>query len=199
VVRAGFEAGRSWREIWEGLPGRTFIAIKNRGQKLGLKQCPAGIPWTAEEDATLRAGFEAGESWKAIAEQLPRRSTDLVRRRGLLLGLERGEKRVLVAWTEAEDEEIRAGVAAGETDEELAKRLPGRSQCAVEKRRLMLTGSEHPAERWTKAEDAALREGLASGKSWKEIAKEFPGRTRRAAEMRANRLRQKRDESDGAV
>jgi hypothetical protein len=61
AIRAGFEAGRSWKEISEGLPGRTFIATKVRGGKLGLKQCEAGIPWTADEIATLRAGVEERE------------------------------------------------------------------------------------------------------------------------------------------
>jgi hypothetical protein len=111
----------------------------------------------------------------------------MVRHRARTLGIERSEKRVHVAWTEAEEEEIRAGVAAGETIEEIAKRLPGRTLRAVEDRRAALREGERPVvERWTGAEDAALREGFESGKTWKEIADGLPGRTRNAAQIRGN-------------
>jgi hypothetical protein len=182
AIRAGVEAGKSWEEISDGLPGRTFVATHHRGLKLGLKHGEAGVLWTAEEDAMLRAGVEAGESWKSIAERLPGRNGDMAKERAKRLGIERSEKKVLVAWTEAEDEEIRAGVAAGETTEEIAKRLPGRTLDAVRHRRKALRDSlgeqgESVREPWTEAENAALREGFASGKSWKEIAKDFPRRT----------------------
>jgi hypothetical protein len=136
--------------------------------------------WTAEEDAMLRAGLEAGGSWKSIAEKLPGRNGDMARHRARQLKIERSEGKVLVAWTEAEDEEIRAGVAAGETNEEIAKRLPGRTLEAVKHRRIALRDSlreqGESVRLWTEAEDAALREGFASGKSWKEIAKDLPRR-----------------------
>jgi hypothetical protein len=202
VIRAGVEAGKSWREIAEGLPGRTFSATKHRGEEvLGLKLREAGAEWTADEDATLRAGVEAGEPWETIAETLPGRTAHASRDRASRLGIERREKQVHVAWTEGEDEEIRAGVAAGQTTKEIATRLPGRTADAVEARRTRLLKSERPVvERWTEGEDAALREGFASGKSWKEIARDFPGRTQRAVETRGlKRLKLKRDDSDSAA
>jgi hypothetical protein len=173
--------------------------------KLGLKQREAGVPWTAEEDAMLRAGVEAGESWKSIAEKLPGRNGEMARHRARQLEIERSEKRVFVAWTEAEDGEIRAGVAAGERSAQIAKRLPGRTLEAVKHRRRVLRDSlgeqgESVRQLWTEAEDAALREGFASRKSWKEIAKDFPGRTQKALERRAQKeLKLKRDDSDSGV
>jgi transposase len=112
----------------------------------------------------------------------------MTRGRARQLGLERGQKQVQVAWTEAEEEVIRKGVAAGETCAQIAERLPGRTLLAVKARRVALREGARVKERWTEAEDAALREGLASGKSWKEIAKAFPGRTETAATIRRFRL-----------
>jgi hypothetical protein len=153
-----------------------------------LKHGEAGIPWTADEDATLRAGVEAGEGWETIAETLPGRTAAASRTRAAQLGIERSEKQVHVAWTEAEDEELRAGAAAGETVQELAKRLPGRTPNAVAIRRFLLGGNKLPvAERWTETEDTALREGFASGKKWKEIAEGLPGRTRKAVAARGSK------------
>jgi hypothetical protein len=59
---------------------------------LGLRSREAGAPWTAEEDATLRAGVEAEESWKTISERLPGRSGEMARLRASGLGMERAEK-----------------------------------------------------------------------------------------------------------
>jgi hypothetical protein len=113
----------------------------------------------------------------------------------------RRKKRSHVAWTEAEDEEIRVSVAAGETIQELANRVPGHTLDAVALRRLRLVGSKLPVgELWTEAEDMALREGFASGKKWKEIAEGLPGRTRKAVETRGSRQlglkRRKRGDSE---
>jgi hypothetical protein len=201
AIRGGIEAGRSWKEISECLPGRTFFATKKRGHALGLKHREGDNAWTADEDATLRAGVEAGEPWKTIAATLPGRTACASKDRAKMLGIERSEKQVHVAWTEAEDAEIRAGVAAGEATAEIAKRLPGRTLRAVELRRAALREGEPPvAERWTEAEDAALREGFESRKSWKEIAEGVPGRTMNAVAARGiNQLglkRRKRGESE---
>jgi hypothetical protein len=151
-----------------------------------LRHREAGIAWTADEDATLRAGVEAGEGWKTIAEKLPGRNEATTRLRANLLGIERSEGRVHIAWREAEDEEIRAGVAAGETTAEIAKRLPGRTLKAVETRRAVLGEGGYVKERWTEAEDAALREGFESGKTWKEIAAGLPSRTGNAVRVRGS-------------
>jgi hypothetical protein len=247
------EAGKSWREISEGLPGRTFYATKKRGHALGLKHGEAGAPWTAAEDATLRAGVEAGEPWKTIAEKLPGRKWTMARDRAKVLGIERSEgrlhvawteaedeeiragveagerwetiaeklpgrkwtmardrarwlgierseKQVQIAWTEAEDEEIRAGIAAGETTEAIAKRLPGRTLNAVGIRRIRLgEGGHRVVERWTEAEDAALREGFKSGKTWKDIAGGLPVGPDGAAATRVLRgLGRERDDPSGS-
>jgi hypothetical protein len=197
AIRDGFEAGKGWREIAEGLPGRTMGATAERGHRLGLRRQE---PWTADEDAAIRAGIEAGESWKTIADRLPGRNGDVVRHRARRLGLERTEKQVYIAWTEAEDAEIRAGVAAGETNAQIAERLPGRTVDAVTHRRVRMEDPPRVQERWTEAEDAALREGFGSGKSWKEIAEGLPGRTKSAVAARGRRtLKPKNDDSDSAA
>jgi hypothetical protein len=134
AIRAGCEAGKTWKEISEGLPGRTAFATKARGRILGLKHREAGVPWTADEDAMLRAGVEAGESWKSIAEKLPGRTVYALTARAALLEIERSEKRVLVAWTGAEDAALREGFASGKSWKEIAKEFPGRTQDAVEMR-----------------------------------------------------------------
>jgi hypothetical protein len=201
AIRTGVEARRPWKEISDGIPGRTFSATKAHGERLGMKRLDR---WTAEEDATLRAGVEAGEPWKTLAERLPSRTVQASRYRASQIGIERSEKQVHVAWTEAEDEEIRAGVAAGETNEEIAKRLPGRTLDAVKHRRTALRDSlrgegESVTEPWTEAENAALRKGFASGKSWKELAKDFPGRTKNAVKVRGRQRFMLRRDSDAAA
>jgi hypothetical protein len=203
-LRAGVEAGESWKEISDGLPGRTDLATKHRGIVLGLQHGEARVPWTADEDARLRAGVEAGESWSRIVEELPGRGARAAELRAMRLKIERSEI-LVIPWTEAEDGELRAGVAGGKTNEEIAARLPDRTPLAVKARRFALRGSlkeqgESVRRLWTKAEDAALRESFASGKRWKEIAKAFPGRTQNAVERRGRRqLKLKRGDSGSAV
>jgi hypothetical protein len=200
AIREGVEMGRSWMKIAEGLQGRTRSATAIHGERLGLKRCEAGLAWTTDEDTALRAGVEAGQTWKAIAESLPGRTAYAAEFHAIRLGLKRGNAKVIVVWTEAEDEEIRAGVAAGEATAEIAKRLPGRTLGAVKQRRTALRAGEPCSERWTEAEDAALRESLASGKRWKEIAEGLPARTWRAVQVRGNKsLRLKRREAEAAA
>jgi hypothetical protein len=187
VLRVGFEAGQSWREIADFLPGRTLYAAKARGNHLNLKRRQAGTRWTDAEKATLRAGVEARESWVRIAERLPGRSGGGTRNGAKRLGIERSKKQVSKAWTEAEEETILAGVAAGKTSSEIAKDLPGRTLDAVEKRRILLREGAPLSKPWTEAEDAALRASFASGKKWEEIAAELPGRRVRAVRTRGSK------------
>jgi hypothetical protein len=129
AIRAGFEAGKTWQEIAEELPGRGTATTKQRGHVLGLKHREGGVPWTEEEDAALRASLEAEEPWKTVAEKLPGRTSERTRARARRLQVERSEKRVCLAWTEAEDEELRAGFEAGESWKTIAEeRLVGRSE-----------------------------------------------------------------------
>jgi hypothetical protein len=144
----------------------------------------------------IRAGLEAKESWQTTADELPGRSiqaakqrADRNRRRG---------KRVHVRWMAADDEVVRAGVAAGETSEKITERLPGRTLCAVQTRRVVLREGERRAvERWTEAEDAALRASFRSGKSWKEVAEGLPARTTMAIKKRAPTVLRLRREGEG--
>jgi hypothetical protein len=61
-----------------------------RAEELGLKVREATVPWTADEDAALRASCESGKTWRGIAEGLPRRTRAAVETRAVnKLGLKR--------------------------------------------------------------------------------------------------------------
>jgi hypothetical protein len=151
------------------------------------------VPWRPDEEATLRRSVEAGDSWASVSALLPGRTAIACKTRAQVLGISRGQRRKsdrrANAWTPAEDEVIRAGIAAGETSSEIAERLPDRTLKAVEGRRFLVKGKAEPrvTNQWTQAEDSALREGFALGRRWKEIAEELPGRTAEAAATRARK------------
>jgi hypothetical protein len=150
--------------------------------------------WRAEEDATVRAGVEAGESWDAIVERLPGRNGRMARYRASRLGVGRGEKRVVVAWTEAESAGTRAGVAVGETSGKIAERLPGRTVAAVRLRRAALKEGERRVfghfERWTEVEDEKIRAAITAGESNAQCAERLPGRSLDAVQRRREALRE---------
>jgi uncharacterized protein YabN with tetrapyrrole methylase and pyrophosphatase domain len=182
-LRAGVAAGEATTEIAKRLPQRTLAAVQHhRGAMTGF--VPRAVErWTGAEEDELRAGVAAGETSEEIAKRLPGRTLAAVQyhRRAM----REGDRRVVERWTEAEEAELRAGVAAGETSEEIAKRLPERTLAAVQhRRRAMEEFDRRVVERWTEAEDAALREGFAAGKSWKEVAEGLPGRTKDAVRRR---------------
>jgi hypothetical protein len=141
AIREGVEAGKSWKAIAKGLPGRSVFATAVRGRRLGLRPRER---WTADEDATLRAGVEAGEPWETIVERLPGRTGQMAQLRARWLGIEPRGKQTHRAWTEAEDAEIRAGVEAGESWQAIAERLSGRNDEMVKgrARRLHIERSE---------------------------------------------------------
>jgi hypothetical protein len=109
----------------------------------------------------------------------------MTRTRAIQLGLKCRDN-VGCRWTAAEDEALRAGVAAGESEAEMAVRLPGRSLRAIACRKQQL---EPAYTCWTKEEDAVLRQSLESGKSWGEIAEQLPGRTKNAVKDRGGGMR----------
>jgi hypothetical protein len=80
-----FESGNPWREMAEGLPGRTAEGTDKRGGGPGLT--PAPIPWTWAEEAALRAGSLAGKIRSRIAQELPGRTAEAMSRRAVRLGL----------------------------------------------------------------------------------------------------------------
>ena len=81
--------------------------------------------WTAEDDALVKAGREAGESCADIAKRLPGRSEASVRSRSNRLkhqpekALGRGwaasGPTAVVAWTAADDALVKAGREAGDS------------------------------------------------------------------------------------
>jgi hypothetical protein len=71
---------------------------------------------------------------------------------------------------------------AGESYEEIAEKLPGRSMVAARERARAFGLALCEKKRWTEAEAATLRENFESGESWKGIAKGLPGRSVAAVE-----------------
>jgi len=65
--------------------------------------------WTAEEDAKLEAGYQAGLTMKHLAERLPGRSPDACRERCARLGLHRTKHRpraLLTGGPDADDRRL---------------------------------------------------------------------------------------------
>jgi hypothetical protein len=59
-MQRGVEAGKSWNEISEALPGCTVRAVETRGRRLGLKHREGRAEWTADEEDAIGRGFEGG-------------------------------------------------------------------------------------------------------------------------------------------
>ena len=97
VLAGGVAARLTCAQIAAKLPGRTYSEVWRRFDRLKRPAAPAPAParhqpekeragavcvaWTADDDAIVKAGLEAGESWGDIAERLPGRSVDSVRSR----------------------------------------------------------------------------------------------------------------------
>ncbi|EOD30457.1 hypothetical protein EMIHUDRAFT_232789 [Emiliania huxleyi CCMP1516] len=225
LVKAGQEAGESWADIAKRLPGRSADSVKSRSKRLkrqpdtSVKHEPVKrelVRWTAADDALVKAGQEAGESWVDIAKRLPGRSAESVKSRSNRLKRQPDTsvkhepvKRELVRWTAADDALVKAGQEAGESWVDIAKRLPGRSADSVKSRfdrlkRQPDTSVKHePVKRelvrWTAADDALLKAGQEAGESWVDIAKRLPGRSAESVKSRSNRLKGPADKSAGGA
>ena len=142
ILRSGIAAGRSCGAIAGDLPGRTSKDVWLRIERLRAQDERGGAPgerkpWDGAEDQILRSGIAAGRSCGAIAGDLPGRTSDHVRTRieRLRAQDERGgAPGELKPWEGAEDQILRAGVAAGHSYAAIAGDLPGRTCSGVRTR-----------------------------------------------------------------
>jgi hypothetical protein len=160
---------------------RSVEQIRARRRHLRLAT-PAGRRYSAEDDALLLRGWEAGVSVEALARQL-RRSPDAVRLHAAQIGLHGpvGRRR----WTVAEDAVVRDGYAEGLTCRRIADALGTRTEGAVVARARKL-GLVTYARAWTRTDDELLRR-LISQRSVTDTARAL-SRTPEAVRMRARRL-----------
>jgi hypothetical protein len=125
-------------------PGNSPTLRPGRGEQSSCGQGPAG-------GIKSRVGARPIDGTRGAAtgreDSLQQRST----------WPKKGARRVRECATEAEDEEVGAGVAVSETTAEIAEGVPGRSPKAVQSRRVTLMKGEHPVA----ADEAAFRESLA--------------------------------------
>jgi bacterioferritin-associated ferredoxin len=192
TIRRLVAEGWTWAQIAGQLTGRSAGEVRTRGRTLGLRLAEArsrrrsevrrikGGRFTPEEDAVLRRAFDDGMSWASIAELLPGRSWESVKKHASgRLGLK--TKAAATAWTEVEDAALRKAIDDGASSwADVARLLPGRTSDAAEYRgrllglRLRATASDR---RWSVDEDAVLRQMVAEGvHSWKDIAEALPAR-----------------------
>jgi hypothetical protein len=62
VMRRGVEAGKSWNEISEALPGCTVRAMETRGRRLGLKDREGRAEWKEISEGVFRAALSSPRS-----------------------------------------------------------------------------------------------------------------------------------------
>jgi hypothetical protein len=167
--------------------GRSADAVDARRRLIGLAPRRRPREWSARQDALLLASRRAGVPARVVAERLGL-PLEAVRRRRRALAPTRAASR---RWTRAEDERLRAWLAAGSSLGELARQL-GRSEGALRTRareRGLLPHAER-RRRWTPFEDDLLRSGYESGLTCQAIASELLAgkRTPESVSTRARKL-----------
>jgi len=211
ILKAAYEEyGNDWTTIASLLPGRTSAGVKwhVRSQPYYKSTRPYNH-WTEEEKATLEAAYgKFGKDWKKIAKRLPGRSEDAVEayaKTQPFFGATRGKPRFRgrgpkSLWTEEERAILGAAHEEFGNDwSEIAKRLPGRSEAAIEacaKRQLFFKAThgvtrfkgQRPRSFWTDEERTILGAAYEEfGNDWSEIAKRLPGRSEAAIEAYAKK------------
>jgi len=167
VLREGYSAALSCREIAQQLAGRSPGAVAARARKLGLADF--GRAWTLRDDARLRALWVREPPVEQIAEALVR-TPEAVRARCRKLGLvspvrlaEPSARR----WTAAEDEVLARHAAANPAT--LARWLKRSDRAVTQRmRKLGLTrpgvrSPHHPAPRGTALSPAERRVARREG------------------------------------
>lgn len=93
ILREHAAKGPKWEGLRELLPKRTYNAICNRRQMLGITtrkhhgHNTKGRLWTPEEDAIIRANALRGPSWSGYKTLLPDRTPVAIKYRREKLGL----------------------------------------------------------------------------------------------------------------
>ena len=172
-------------------------------------------PWEHWEDQLIIDGHKAGKTMKEISHDLPGRSqrgcrdrwNDVLQSRSQ--SSQSPQKDALSSrapkkcywrkeWEDWEDEIVATHHLAGESWQDISKRLPPRSAACVSIRwsnmlkpqyqkaaypqvrslnTRSVSGARKPKDRWTQAEEILLKSLHESGKNWIEIASQLPGRS----------------------
>ena len=157
--------------------GRTEDAIIRRAQQKGIRRVKEiGIPWTAQENATLTKLFPT-TSTVDIAKILGRTASG-VKQHAYLIGLKRD-----IAWTKEEDRKL-AKLYPVMTAKQVSRELERRTPAAISLRAVKLGIKKQNS--WTPQEDAWLTELYPTTRT-RELAK-MMGRSRNAVTFRAWQL-----------
>ena len=168
------EEDRSWEELAEYFPGRTWQALASKYYKLkGLSEPKAEVKhWTTEEDETLLELKEKNEPWGDIVKRFPERSPAAIRSHYTYL---RRDQSLAPAstWKPYTDEEKELLLKVAGTDttwSERAKQFPGRSGRSLKSQYAKLK-QEDPQDfhYWTSDEEDRLVEELERGKTLEEV------------------------------
>lgn len=175
-LRAGFAADMSIADIAASV-GRTFEATRTRIWEIGLRRNSA-LPWSEIEDAELVRRY-GSEPAARIAGDLGRSAT-AVYSRAQAFGLSQERPPAYDPW---EDEQIRAGYAAGIPVAQIAA-LMGRPLAGLMTRASILR-LRHPSlpEDWSVAEASRMLELAETGMLYSRIRRQmvaegFPPRSK---------------------
>lgn len=158
--------------------GRSTAATSVRLRKLGVT-IQDRREWTGDEILRLRAAIDAGNTIRAIADDLDRGECS-VRWKLEDLGLKPGRMRL---WTPAEDARVAGAVDPADLARVAAE--IGRSPASVRSRRRSL--GVLVRKPWDDAEDAELRRLVEAGGSVRSISAAM-GRPASSVSVRARRL-----------
>ena len=195
------EEGKSWEELVEYFPGRTWQALNSRYGKLKRASKPKKTlkqgeqkdrkRWTREEDKILLKLKERNESWENIAKRFPKRSQAAISSRWTYLRRD-NKQAPAVTRKEYTDEENELLLAVAEMDirwSERAKYIPGRSVQSLQNQYLRLKqGDPQDSNHWTSDEEDRVVEELERGKTVEEVGESL-GRSTKAVNTKVYQLR----------
>ena len=204
--------GKSWNELIEYFPGRTWRALQTKYSDLTGNPSALTrrvVPWTPEENKRVLELVEAGKSWNEIAEDLPGRTVRAIRQqyRHLTKGT-LAPKKVHKQYTAEEDKVIIKALEEGKNWTEISQ-LMGRDSHSLTDRINYLKRLSRPVPAgkltlYTTAELEKMRELREKGMTWGDIQKEyFPERrevsirNRYSRYVKSEKERKKADEEDG--
>ncbi|KAJ4470432.1 Homeodomain-like protein [Lentinula aciculospora] len=149
--------------------------------------------WSSEEDQQLIEAVKRDLkshkplNWCIISEHVPNRSNKDCRKRWMSTHSGAEVKITKGAWSEAEDDQLRAGVQTfGPRWCRVAQMVPGRNSDQCAKRWKDTLDPAIDRSKWTLEEDELLLKVVGEiGRKWARVVKQyFPGRTGLAAKNR---------------
>ncbi|KAK5693396.1 hypothetical protein LTR97_009965 [Elasticomyces elasticus] len=177
---------KSWYEIKQAMPHRTFNSLANRARRLSPPSSKRFDYWSAEELATLMKLKAQNQPWQKIQKELPRHTLvacqwrwAVARRTDQDQPREQERSR---PWTPAELERLRhlkQDLNVRFTD--LPARLPGRTLSSIQNKYYVefQTGLQG-RQLWSTDDIARLEKVGREGEGrdhWANAASQFPGRS----------------------